>query len=346
MKKIGILGHFAFGKETTSGQIIKTKVVGNELVQKFGENEVTRRDTSGGLLFLFIMPWIILRLLIGHRNIIIMPAHHGIRTIAPTLAVLNIFFHRKLHYIVIGSWLPELATRSWAIRHCLSHFHGIYIETTSMQREMQELNVANVSVMPNFKALDIIGEDRLPTNSHPPYRLCTFSRVMRSKGIEDAVNAVNTYNQTAGSTVFTLDIFGQIENGEEKWFSELMQAQQDNIRYKGIIAFDKSTEVLKDYDALVFPTYYDGEGFAGTVIDAMSSGLPIIASDWHENPSIIDDGKTGLLFPTHSVQALVKILDEMAHDRLPIREMRSNCLKEARKYLPENVMKTLYDSLA
>ncbi|MFR3494185.1 MAG: glycosyltransferase [Blautia sp.] len=52
------------------------------------------------------------------------------------------------------------------------------------------------------------------------------------------------------------------------------------IRYKGMVPFNQSTEVLKNYDALLFPTYYEGEGFAGTIIDAFAAGLPVIASDW------------------------------------------------------------------
>lgn len=40
-----------------------------------------------------------------------------------------------------------------------------------------------------------------------PLRLCTFSRVMKEKGIEDAVNAVEAVNEYFGRLVYTLDIW-------------------------------------------------------------------------------------------------------------------------------------------
>ena len=40
-----------------------------------------------------------------------------------------------------------------------------------------------------------------------PLPLCTFSRVMKEKGIEDAVYAVRTVNEHFGRTVYTLDIY-------------------------------------------------------------------------------------------------------------------------------------------
>lgn len=68
-----------------------------------------------------------------------------------------------------------------------------------------------------------------------------------------------------------------------------------------MVPFNQSTEVLKNYDALLFPTYYEGEGFAGTIIDAFAAGLPVIASDWKYNSEIIKQGITGVITKTHSI---------------------------------------------
>lgn len=45
------------------------------------------------------------------------------------------------------------------------------------------------------------------------------------------------------------------------------------IKYCGTVSFDKTTEVLKEYFALVFPTRFYTEGIPGTIIDAFASGL-------------------------------------------------------------------------
>ena len=48
MKRIAVLGHFAFGSDATGGQITKTRVIGEELVRRYGDDEVSLKDTKGG----------------------------------------------------------------------------------------------------------------------------------------------------------------------------------------------------------------------------------------------------------------------------------------------------------
>lgn len=121
---------------------------------------------------------------------------------------------------------------------------------------------------------------------------------MKEKGIEDVVNAVKTVNEHFGRTVYTLDIYGQVDSAQTKWFNELQSIFPSYIKYGELVPVDKSVEVLKNYFALLFPTYYEGEGFAGTLLDAMAAGVPVIASDWRYNPEIMNE-KTGYVYSSH-----------------------------------------------
>ena len=71
-----------------------------------------------------------------------------------------------------------------------------------------------------------------------------------------------------------------MDSVQTEWFNELKSTFPSYIKYGGLVPFDKSVEVLKNYFALLFPTYYEGEGFAGTLLDAMAAGVPVVASDW------------------------------------------------------------------
>lgn len=125
-----------------------------------------------------------------------------------------------------------------------------------------------------------------------PLPLCTFSRVMKEKEIEDVVNAVKTVNEHFGRTVYTLDIYGQVDSAQTEWFNELKSIFPSYIKSGEPVPFDKSVEVLKNCFALLFPTYYEGEGFAGTLLDAVAAGVPVIASDWRYNPEIVNEMDT------------------------------------------------------
>lgn len=60
-------------------------------------------------------------------------------------------------------------------------------------------------------------------------------------------------------------------------------------------------DVMRDVDALLFPSRNEGFGFAA--VEAMACGLPVIASRTSSLPEIVDDGVTGALCRMNDVAA-------------------------------------------
>ena len=163
---------------------------------------------------------------------------------------------------------------------------------------------------------------------------------MREKGIEDAVQAVTSANNELGYRAFSLDIYGQVDQAQAEWFAHLRQTFPDNIRYAGIVPFDKSVDILKHYFALLFPTYYQGEGFAGTLIDAYAAGVPVIASDWKYNAELVSKA-VGVVYPTEDQIALVEILKAVAVNPTILLNKKQTCLRETKIYRPEQAIREL-----
>lgn len=340
MKTVSIIGHFALNRESLNGQTIKTKVITSQLKEVFGNGNVGIYDTHGGITALLKLPYTALSSLTCSLNTVIMPAQNGIKVIPAFLVMFNIIFRRRIHYVVIGGWLPDVLKNRPFLRTTMRKLHMIYVETLSMKRELEAMGVANVTVMPNCKHLDIVHEEDLQTDFRAPFKLCTFSRVTKEKGIEDAITAVNEANIALKSKTFTLDIYGQVE--DDAWFDGVISKQDSGtIRYNGTVPFNKSTEILSQYFLLLFPTYYPGECFAGTIIDAFSAGLPTVASDWHANAEIIINGYNGIIFPTRSTQALTEILLDIAKNPEQLTILRKNCIKTAIKYQPKHIVNIL-----
>ncbi len=346
LKKIGVLGHFGEGKNLLNGQTVKTRIVTEALQKAFGEGEVLKFDTHGGKKTLLKAPFQVLAALKKARNVVIFPAHNGLRVYAPLLAFFRRFFKRRtLHYAVIGGWLPEFLKGRRHLLRALSRFDGIYVETATMKRAMEELGFRNIFVMPNCKELTVLAKEELIYAKEEPYKLCTFSRVMKQKGIEDAIEAVKAVNENAGRTVYSLDIYGQIDSNEAAWFTSLQETFPPYVRYGGLVPFDQSVEALKGYFALLFPTRFYTEGIPGTILDAYAAGIPVISARWESFADIVEEGVCGIGYEFGSQEALLAVLRDPASLYEWVKGAKIRCLQEAERFRPTAVIGVLLDNL-
>ena len=346
-KKAGVIGHFGFGKEFLDGQTVKTKTLAKELKNVLGDEHVTLCDTHNGLKFLIKLPFTGIRMLHSCDNVIILPAHNGIRVIAPLLCFLNIFFHKKLHYVVIGGWLPDMLSGNKTLARSLSRFDGIYVETKSLHKRMHAFGFNNVYTMPNSKELPAIKQSSATRNHEQtlPMKLCIFSRVMQKKGIVDAISVIKDINDKADKTVYTLDIYGPVDVNETEWFQQLMATFPPYISYKGCVPYTESVNTLKNYFALVFPTRFYTEGIPGTIIDAYAAALPVVAARWESFDDVIYEGKTGYGYKFGDIAEFHRLMDEIASCPQKITELKSQCLKKAKLFTPHDTIKVLLPHL-
>jgi len=345
MKKVAVIGHFAYGLKCLNGQTVKTKIITEELKRQLGDDQVLTIDTYGGWKSLLKAPFQVFRALKKSTNVLIFPAHNGLRVYAPLLSFQRYLFkNRKIHYVVIGGWLPQFVSKRKCLTKVLKSFDGIYVETNTMKKALEEQGFDNVFVMPNCKKLKVLTENELVYPTGTPYKLCTFSRVMKEKGIEDAANAVMTVNTELGYEAFSLDIYGQVDAEQTQWFDDLVKAFPHYIRYGGLVPFDKSVDVLKDYFALLFPTYYEGEGFAGTLIDAYSAGVPVVASDWRYNAELVNEN-VGYVYTTHNQTEFVDVLKSIATNPASLLNKKQCCTREAEKYRIDEAVQVLIEKI-
>ena len=72
-------------------------------------------------------------------------------------------------------------------------------------------------------------------------------------------------------------------------------------------------EILRGLDCFVLPSL--AEGISNTILEAMASGLPVIATDVGGNPELIDAGQSGELVPVGNVEAMAQRIVEYARDQ-------------------------------
>jgi len=344
--KASVLGHFGEGKNLLNGQTVKTKIITEELQNQLGEEQILKIDTHGGIKTLLKAPIQVFKAFKESANIVMFPAHNGLKVYAPLIIFMRrLFRERKIHYVVIGGWLSEFLQKRKTLANILKKFDGIYVETNTMKKALEGLGFRNIFVMPNCKKLTILSEDELVYPSKTPYKLCTFSRVMKEKGIEDAVNVVKKINSELSYMAYSLDIYGQIDNAQTEWFEDLQKKFPDYIRYCGCVDADKSVETLKNYFALLFPTHFYTEGIPGTIIDAYAAGIPVVSAKWENYLDLVDEGITGIGYEFDNEEQFLNILLDAVQNTKAFLQMKVNCVKKAYQYIPKTAINIMIDKM-
>lgn len=343
MTKIGICGHFGFGKKLVNGQTIKSLMVMEELQKKYGMQSIILLDTSNGIRDLFNIFKECFRIMKNCSDVILMLSDNGTKVIVPYIIELNKIFNKKLHFVVIGGRFDSYLIKNKFLIKKFRKFKGIYVETENMKYKLNKLNFNNIYIVPNCKNLNILDKPVF-TDVSKIIKICIFSRVMKEKGIELAIDAITKFNKDKNKEIFKLDIFGPIDKLYKDRFELLQKNFPSYITYKGCVDSKDSTDILKNYYALLFPTYYKGEGFAGSLIDAFAAGVPIVASDWKYNREIVTPD-VGFLFDLNDKSGLKSCLEKIANEEKILESMRYKCLIKANNYIPANALKELFHKI-
>ncbi|HID25771.1 MAG TPA: glycosyltransferase family 1 protein, partial [Thermoplasmata archaeon] len=104
---------------------------------------------------------------------------------------------------------------------------------------------------------------------------------------------------------------------------------QDRFIFPGQVNKDQLVKLYQDATIFVFPSYH--EGLPGAVLEAMSCGLPVIATDVRGNRDLISNGETGILVPPRSPEKMAETISMLLKDK----NFRKNLGRNARKTVEE-----------
>ena len=89
----------------------------------------------------------------------------------------------------------------------------------------------------------------------------------------------------------------------------------DRVHLPGLVLRDTLPDLYREADLFVLPAVHDRkgnvDGLPNVILEAMASGLPVVASAISGIPLAITDGENGLLVPEQDPAALFPALDSL-----------------------------------
>jgi len=163
----------------------------------------------------------------------------------------------------------------------------------------------SIAVIPN--GVDA-HEHAVPRRDWVPARILSVGRVVHQKGLDLAMKAL--------ASLQTLDWSWRIA-GDGPELPALQQAaiSRDIAHRVTFLGWQAGEELRKEYarsNLFLFPSRH--EGMPNAVLEAMASGLPVVASNISGNEELVVNGKTGILFPTEDAEALEVALRDLLAD--------------------------------
>lgn len=230
-------------------------------------------------------------------------------------------------------------------RSALSKYDLVLPETDRLNERLTHTldHTVTVETLPNLRSRPSTGPD-IDHDDTSSLETVYVGRIKRTKGLTDAIDAVARC-RAEGRDV-TLDIYGQFLPGDDYEDAFLEQCSETSgVAYRGRIPDGEVIETLRDFDVFLFPTYYEGEGFPGAIIEAYMAGCAVVATRWRSNPEIVDHGQTGLLTEPQNVDALQERLTELYTDSELLREMQAEAWDRSEQYSVEQVTGELLEKL-
>lgn len=136
--------------------------------------------------------------------------------------------------------------------------------------------------------------------------------------------------------LFQLEMMGEWESSQfaARAIRRIQELNLDSqIRFLGMLTGREKCAAFRRADLLCFPTHFVGETFGLVLLEAMAFGLPVVSTRWRGIPSVVDDGRTGMLFEPRDAEALAERFATLAHDpQLRERMGRAGRAKFEREY--------------
>lgn len=230
-------------------------------------------------------------------------ARSGVANIFPTITGLGYVFESD-------SLFKKLINRiaRFLYRKSLKYAKGVFFQNTddiSLFRDQEILDQDSPVLLAAGTGVDTSHFEQAPLPPATPVVFLLVARLLEAKGIADYVAAARILRQKYPEARFQL--LGPPESGA----GSLPLAQVERWQAEGLIEYLGQTADVRPRLAaahvVVLPSWR--EGLPTSLMEAMSVGRPLVATDVPGCRSVVEEGENGFLVPAHDPAALASAME-------------------------------------
>jgi glycosyltransferase involved in cell wall biosynthesis len=216
----------------------------------------------------------------------------------------------------------------WILKWSFSgHNPKIVLSPLELEELKQRLSISNLFILPNCPDLNDATNFNRTFKKQEILRLLYLGRITDEKGMEFIFNALKLLNRNRVKFKFVMAGNGPQEKLYVQKFSDLLGSDFD---FKGVVSGDKKTEILKNCDVFLLPSFFEGLPMA--LLESMSFGLVPIVTDVGSIKHVITDGENGIFVNKYSSEDIVFAIEKLSMDK----EYKHQLSRNARRYIFEN----------
>ncbi len=177
-------------------------------------------------------------------------------------------------------------------------------------------------------------------------RLVAVGRLGKEKRVDRFLRVLAQLKHRSPTPVRGVVVGSGPQSAQLQQLAQRLGLGPDAVEFRGVVT--DVTSVYREADALVLTS--DREGSPNVILEAMASGLPVVASRVGGVPEIVQHGLTGYLTDVDDLQTMTTALLELVNDRSLRRHMGQAgreyvSAQHSAEHLPD-LLEDLYEAAA
>lgn len=167
-------------------------------------------------------------------------------------------------------------------------------------------------------------------------QLLFVSRLMPQKGIETLIDACGILKEK-GITNFKLSVVGD-GHLKSKMFSLIDKySLENNVDHLGWKSLEELPDIYRNSDLFILPSSM--EGMPSVVLQAMSCGLPIVATNVDGFKEVVEDNVNGFLVEYKNAEKLSEAIEQLIKSKNLRDKMSKESIEKSKRFSWESIAK-------